>query len=273
MVKGSALSVVDNQITLNPAMGEDTAANVVKNITQVEITNPAGEVIPYMPAQTGKVNHYVATLFDETGKFQTEAEYNYVEATVSGKKATYKVVSTGAIFEAEGTYSINVTATGYDNLVFQYEKKEPVKEDNTDIAGTKATIKGITYKVVKNNKGVYSATVTGAKNKNIKTITIPATVKIENETLKVTVINKNAIKNCKKATKLVIGKNITTIGKQAFYGNKALKNISIKSTKIASIGKKAFANGNKKAKVTVAAAKKKAYKKMLKNAGFEGSVK
>ena len=105
-----------------------------------------------------------------------------------------------AFFEAEGTYSINVTATGYDNLVFQYEKKEPVKEDNTDIAGTKATIKGITYKVVKNNKGVYSATVTGAKNKNIKTITIPATVKIENETLKVTVINKNAIKILSKFT-------------------------------------------------------------------------
>lgn len=310
MVKGSILSVVNNQITLNPAKGEDNAANVVKNITQVEVTNPTGEAFTYFPAQTGKVNHYVAKLFDENGAFQANATCDFVEATVSGKKATYKVVTSGAVFATAGTYSINVTATGYEKLVFQYENKIETPATQTpnttqtpapatttatpsavtatpgaatatpagatatpDIAGAKKTANGITYKAVKDSKGNYSATVTAAKKKTIKAVTIPATVKIEGQTLKVTKIANNAFKNCKKVTKITTGKNVKTIGKQAFYGNKAVKKITIKSTKITSIGTKAFAKGNKKAKLTVPASKKKAYKKLVNKAGFQGTVK
>ena len=67
-------------------------------------------------------------------------------------------------------------------------------------------------------------------------------VRIEGKTYKVTSIAKSAFKNNRTIEKVVIGNNITKIGKQAFAGCKALKSITIKTTKLTSknIGDKAF---------------------------------
>ena len=71
-----------------------------------------------------------------------------------------------------------------------------------------------------------------------KKFTVPGTVKIDGVTFKVTEISKNAFKNNKKLTQVIIGKHVTKIGANAFNGAKKLKKITIKSTQLKKVGKK-----------------------------------
>ena len=90
-----------------------------------------------------------------------------------------------------------------------------------------------------------------------------AALVVNNATFKVTAINNNAFKNCKNLTSVTIGSNVTKIGSKAFYGCKNLKTIKIKSTKIKSIGKKAFAKINKNAKFSIQKKGRVKLKKLL----------
>ena len=82
---------------------------------------------------------------------------------------------------------------------------------------------------------------------------------------KVTKIAKNAFKNNRKIKEVIIGKNISSIGKRAFANCKKLKLVNIKSKKIVRIGKKAFYKGKRtKVKFKLPKGKKKLYKKLLK---------
>ena len=64
--------------------------------------------------------------------------------------------------------------------------------------------------------------------------------------------------------KVVLGKYITKIGQESFYGCKQLKTIEIKSTNLKSVGKNAVAPIYKKAYIKVPSSKVKTYKKLLK---------
>lgn len=103
-----------------------------------------------------------------------------------------------------------------------------------------------------------------------KTITIPATIKINGEIYKVTRIDKNAFKGNKKVTKIVVGSNIQSIGNYAFSGCKKLKTIIIRSKKLTTktVSKKAFKGIAKKVVVKVPKKKRTAYKKLLKKKGL-----
>lgn len=119
----------------------------------------------------------------------------------------------------------------------------------------------------------------GTINKKAKSITVPATVTIEGTAYKVTSIAAGAFKNNKNITKVTISSNISSIGKQAFYGCKKLKTINIKSKNLTarSIGAKAFSkvgsNNYKKLTVKVPKSKKNTYKKILKKKGLSGRAK
>ena len=108
---------------------------------------------------------------------------------------------------------------------------------------------GITYKV-KSNK---SCVVTKCKKK-IKKAVVQKKVKFvingKTVTYKVTGIEKNVFKNCKK-----------------------LKSLTIKSTTIKKIAKNAFKGVSKKCKVKVPKKQFKKYRKLLKKAKFKGKVK
>ena len=82
-------------------------------------------------------------------------------------------------------------------------------------------------------------------------VTIQDTVKVGNYSFKVTTIGKNAFKNNKKLTQVIIGKHVTKIGANAFNGAKKLKKITIKSTQLKKVGKKAFKGIDKKCKIKV----------------------
>ena len=131
------------------------------------------------------------------------------------------------------------------------------------------------YKVTSADKTNPTVEYTAPVNKNAKSVTIPATIKVNGITYKVTSIAKNAFKNNKKLTKIIIGKNVASIGAKAFYGCKKLKSITIKTTKLTGkkVGKQVFKKIHAKATIKVPKSKFKAYKKMLKAKGVGAKAK
>ena len=105
--------------------------------------------------------------------------------------------------------------------------------------GKKYTRAGIIYKILKSSSKVKTVKVIKAKKSIIKA-KIPASIKIKGYKYKVVSIAKNAFAKCYKLKKAIIGKNIKSIGKKAFYKSRGLSNIKIKSTKLKRIGRSAF---------------------------------
>ena len=135
-------------------------------------------------------------------------------------------------------------------------------------AGSTKRVKGITYKVIRSDKA--KGTVAVIKHKKAAGVTIPQTIKWNTYTFRVTEISANAFSKDQKLKKVVIGKNIKKIGKNAFKGCKNLKKITIKtkSLKAGTVGKNALRGCNAKLQVKVPKGKKAAYKKLLKKAGI-----
>lgn len=114
---------------------------------------------------------------------------------------------------------------------------------------------------------------TGPVKKTVKSVTIPASVKIDGVSYKVTAIAANAFKGCSKLTKVTVGKNIKTIGASAFAGCSKLKTITVKSTVLSKVGSKALKGINAKAQIKVSKKKLAAYKKIFKGKGQGKRVK
>ena len=129
------------------------------------------------------------------------------------------------------------------------------------------------YKVTKSDAKNGTVTLVKPRKATEKKFTIPGTVKIDGVTFKVTEISKNAFKNNKKLTQVIIGKHVTKIGANAFNGAKKLKKITIKSTQLKKVGKKAFKGIDKKCKIKVPKKKLTSYKRLLKGKGQKASVK
>ena len=102
-----------------------------------------------------------------------------------------------------------------------------------------------------------------------RTCKIAAKVKISGITYNVVSIGKGAFKNNKKITKVLVGKNVKTIGDSAFAGCKKLKQVSCNYTALKSIGKAAFKEDKKLKKFII---KSKKLKKVAKNS-FKGVKK
>lgn len=205
-----------------------------------------------------------------------------------------------------GTYSVYYKVVGDQNhndtkpvKIEVMVSKNPENKDTTTSKSTEETIpkkdavttqqptEGSTVSqspkngdTITDNKSNAKYTVTDTVKKNVtyiapvtikaKTITIPATIKINGEIYKVTKIDKNALKGNKKVTKIVVGSNIQSIGNYAFSGCKKLKTIIIQSKKLTTktVSKKAFKGIAKKVVVKVPKKKRTAYKKLLKKKGL-----
>ena len=115
--------------------------------------------------------------------------------------------------------------------------------------------------------------VTGVTKTGIKQLRIPAVIKYEGITFRVTEIGTAAFKNCKKAASAVIGKNVKTIRSKAFYGCKKLKKLTVSTSVLKKVEKNAFKGIHAKAKIKVPAKKYKKYKKLLRGKGQKSSVK
>lgn len=181
-----------------------------------------------------------------------------------------------------GTADITVKAmdTGKEKTVkvtVKKAEKEPANPANPSQPTTKTVKKGTklivgTNTFVVTNVKAKTVSYKGTKNKKAAKITIPATVKSGKQVYKVTTIADNAFKNNKKIKTVVVGKNVRTIGKKAFYGCKNLKKITVQSSIIKKVGAKAFKGINKKAVIKVPSKKYKAYKKVFKGKGQAKTV-
>lgn len=135
---------------------------------------------------------------------------------------------------------------------------------------------GDTYKVISQGRTVEYRR---SANQNKKTVNVPDTVVVDGIRYQVTSIANNAFKNNKKLTSVVIGRNVTKIGKKAFFGCQKLKKVTIKTTKLKTktVGAKAFTKAGSKnySKLTVKVPKKckKTYPKILKKRGLSGKAK
>ena len=153
--------------------------------------------------------------------------------------------------------------------------EQPGQDTKVPAKGTKLTAKdGASYQVTSAAGKNPTVAYTGSK-KQKASVTIPATVKINNVTYKVTSIAANAFKNNKKLKKVVIGKNITKIGKKAFYGCSKLKNITVKTTKLTkkNVGSQAFKGIHKKAAFKVPKKKISSYRKIFRARGAAKTIK
>ena len=157
------------------------------------------------------------------------------------------------------------------------------------------TVGSYKYKVMDTSKKTVA--ISGSKKKSMKKIVVPSTIKLKGKTYKVTAIGASAFKNCKKATSVKVGKNVTSIGNNAFYGCVKVKTVTLYSKKLKTIGSKAFYNCKKLTKVTIKSTvlkkvgskaftktskkitikvpkkKKTAYKKLLKKKGLSKQAK
>ena len=141
------------------------------------------------------------------------------------------------------------------------------------VKGKVYTVSKMKYKVTNSNtkgKGTVTLTGTTVKKSKLQTLTIPATVKINGVTMKITAIGNNAFRNYTKLRTVSIGKNIRTIGKNAFFKCSKLKTIVIKTSKLTAktIGANAFKGIYKKAVIKAPKAKRKAYTSLLRKRGI-----
>lgn len=141
------------------------------------------------------------------------------------------------------------------------------------------------YKIISLRKGKEKVKVVAVKKK-AKKISVPAKVTyaktrfrvvsiakkafIKSKAAKivlprtVTKIGTKAFANMKFLKKATLGTGIKSIGKRAFWKDRKLSKVVIKSKKISKIGKKAFVRISKKATFRIPKSKKKAYQRMLK---------
>lgn len=166
--------------------------------------------------------------------------------------------------------------------------------------GKTYVVKSVKYKVTKaatNGKGTVMVTGSSYKktNKKFKTLKLGKTVKIGGISYKITAVNKSAFKGYKYLKSVTIGDNITTIGNSAFEGCKALttvklgkgvtklgskvfykdaklKNITITSKKLKTVGKNVFNGIHKKPVVKLPKSKYTKYVKLLKKAKMPSKV-
>lgn len=145
----------------------------------------------------------------------------------------------------------------------------PNNTNKLPVNGTELTIKNAIYKVIKAGSTVEYVKPTVKKSKSIN---IPSKVKADGITYKVISISANAFKNNKSIKKITISTNIQKIGSSVFLNCKKLKNITIKSLNINSIGSKAFKGIAPDAVIKVPAKKFAYYKKALKKSGVNSKV-
>lgn len=127
------------------------------------------------------------------------------------------------------------------------------------------------YKVTSvENKTV---SVIGSADEKESSVVIKASVKLAGTSYKITAVAKKAFQNNKNLKKVVIGKNIRTIGSRAFYKACRLRSVTVKSGKLKSVGKNAFRGIRKNAYINVPDKKAAEYRRLFRNAGQPKTVR
>ena len=211
-------------------------------------------------------------------KALTESDYtaeswkNLQTALDAAKKLTDATAEQTVVDQAASDLETAILAlvkADTENTGTTDKKKKPA-------VGTVKTVGQIKYKVTGKN----TVTVNKYAKKNITKASIPATVKINGYTFKVTAIADSAFSGCSKLTKVTVGSNVRAIGNKSFYKCTKLTTFTASSTGLNKIGKEAFSGDKKLANITLKTTKlkksgvgKDAFKNIKKNATFKVPAK
>ena len=300
-VEGAGLYLPGDTITLSPAVFEGYyVESFIVNGKKIEAdkdgtysyTCLAEESVSGMTAAT-QAGAYVQEIWmDYMLELAPGQDYtlvpSYMPETIENTKLKWESDNTAvATVDVNGKVTVSanakpgdmatIRATALDRgtvsaecLVMVVEEDEANQPPEKN---SKVKVGKLTYKVTKSAAKNGTVSCVAVNSKNLTKVTIPATVKINGYTFKVTAVEKNAFKGAKKLKSVVVGKNVTKIGKNAWKNCSGLKKVTIKGAKLKSIGKGAFSGIHKKAVIKVPKKQKKAYSKKLKNAGYKGTVK
>ena len=195
------------------------------------------------------------------GKDAVSTEYGFLQAAeakyaklVADKAAADKAAADKAAAEKATEEAAKKAAAE------EAAKKAAAEAAKKEAVGAENVVGDATYVVAENQTVIYKAPV----KKDVTSVKIPETIKINDKDFTVTEIAAGAFKNNKKLTKVTISKNIKVIGKNAFYGCSALKSVTIGS-KVTTIGDGAFQGCSKLTKVTIPAKVTKIGKKVFYN--------
>ncbi|MCR5105676.1 MAG: InlB B-repeat-containing protein [Eubacterium sp.] len=183
----------------------------------------------------------------------------------------------GNVIPGVGTISKDgKTLKSEDGKKYLVAEKVTAKELKTKqlIADKKTKGKYKITKLTKKKGKVVGGEVeyTAPYNKNCTLVSATNKVKIAGVTFKVTSMGKNACRNCKKLTKVVIGPEVRTIGAGAFNGCKKLGTVIINSKKLSRVGASSFKGIKAKAKIKVPKKKLTKYEKLIRKAGAPKKV-
>lgn len=279
--------------------GTETISVESVSLNQTEMTltkeNPTGILIAKI--QPFDADNQAVTFASSDPKVAAVDAYGIVKGLKKGT-AVITVTTADGSKTAQCTVTVNLPEEQVQTPVTKPEQPvtpAPEPKDETVEAGKVYDSGNYRYKVTSTEK--LTVEVVGAKKNNLKKITVYNTVTLGGKKYKVTSVSASAFKNYKNAASAVIGKNVQTIGKNAFAGCAKLKkvtvngnslkqigskaffnckkltNLTIKSKKLKSVGKNALKGINKKAVIKVPAAKVKAYTKILAKKGQSKTVK
>ena len=250
--------------------------------------------------ETGNIEYYICSICQKY--FSDEAGKN----EITDKTSVVIPVKEVTPAEQPGTGSTENQEQPGTGSTENPEQPGTETTENTDQSKPAPKKKGTKFKDAAGNQ--YKVTGSDQKNPTVEcvkpksnakgTVKIPASVRYDGVTYKVTSVADKAFRNNKKVTNITvgtnvksigrsafekciklktvtIGKNVTKIGKNAFGSCKNLKTLTIKSAKLT---KKGLASGSfkgitKKTVVKVPKGKVKAYKKLLQSKGLDKKVK
>lgn len=190
----------------------------------------------------------------------------------TGKKVvTFTIHEEKKVDDTKNTTNDSPATT--DNSILNSTHQSNVSDGTNNQVGDSVVVEKAQYQITVEENNRHEVAYVGTENKKAKKITTPASIVINGVAYKVTSIANGAFKNNKKITAVVIGKNVTTIGKEAFKGCSKLKTITINSTVLKKVGKNAFKGIDKNASIKVPKKKKSTYQKLLKGKGQSKSLK
>lgn len=228
-----------------PTESPEVTQTPVPTETPVETETSAPTETPGMtesPAPTESPKETGTPIPTETPGENDTPEPTQAPISTESPKVTESPMPTGT---AEATVSPDVIGPDTPTITLATNK-------NYSVNGNK-------YKVLSGKKAAFI----GCTSKKVQKLNIPSTVQLGGHKYQVTTIANSACKGYKNLKNVTIGENIKTIGKHAFLDCGQLKQVTIKSRKLKSVGKAAFRKVPATLVIKVPKGKIRSYKKMI----------
>ena len=202
-------------------------------------------------------------------KAAEEAAARKAAEEAAAKKAAEEAAAKKAAKEEAAR---KAAAAAADKAAYGPAKGKTIKKSNFKYKVTKQGKRAVNGAAAIQGTVTITGFVKASKKKTATSVSIPATIKVDGITYKVTAVGAKAFKSMAKLKKVTVGANVTKIDKNAFQSSKKLKTVTFKTKVLKSIGANAFkgiqakasfklsAKVTKKAKIALI----KKYKRFLK---------